>query len=115
MDSLLTRYASRSYYDELMDTGVEIHLFRGGLLHTKSITVDGSITMFGTVNLDMRSIWINYEVSMFVYDEGFGNDVRDLQQTYLDDSVMLDPAKWEQRGISMRFIENLFRLSSALL
>jgi cardiolipin synthase len=115
VDSLLTRYASRSYYDELMDTGVEIHLFRGGLLHTKSITVDRSITMFGTVNLDMRSIWINYEVSMFVYDEGFGNDVRDLQQTYLDDSVMLDPAKWEQRGISMRFIENLFRLSSALL
>mgnify|MGYP001813943777 CR=1 FL=1 len=115
VDSLLSRYASRSYYDELMDTGVEIHLFRGGLLHTKSVTVDRSITMFGTVNLDMRSIWINYEVSMFVYDEGFRNDVRDLQQTYLDDSVMLEPAKWEQRGISMRFIENLFRLSSALL
>ena len=115
VDSLLTRYASRSYYDELLDTGVEIHLYKGGLLHTKSITVDRSITMFGTVNLDMRSIWINYEVSLFVYDENFSTDIRQLQQVYLDDSMLLDPVQWESRGIRARFLENLFRLSSALL
>jgi len=44
VDSFLTRYASRSYYDNLFD----IYLFRGGLLHTKSITVDGTMSMFGT-------------------------------------------------------------------
>lgn len=115
VDSVLTRYASRSYYDELLDTGVEIHLFRGGLLHTKSITVDGSITMFGTVNLDMRSIWINYEVSLFVYDEPFSCDIRELQQTYLEDSVKLDVDSWEKRDIKQRFLENICRLSSALL
>lgn len=115
VDSLLTRYASRSYYDELLDTGVEIYLFRGGLLHTKSITADRSITMFGTVNLDMRSIWINYEVSLFVYDEDFSNDIRELQQTYLDDSVQLDTGSWEKRDIKQRFLENICRLSSALL
>jgi len=115
VDSMLTRYASRSYYDELMDTGVEIQLYKGGLLHTKSITVDRSITMYGTVNLDMRSIWINYEVSLFVYDEEFSSDIRELQQTYLDDSEQLDPEKWDQRGIKEQFLENLFRLSSALL
>jgi len=115
VDSLLTRYASRSYYDELLDAGVEIHLYKGGLLHTKSITVDRSITMFGTVNLDMRSIWINYEVSLFVYDKEFSRDIRQLQQTYLDDSEQLDPVVWDQRGIKAQFLENLFRLSSALL
>ncbi len=115
VDSLLTRYASRSYYDELLEAGVEIQLYRGGLLHTKSITVDGKITMFGTVNLDMRSIWINYEVSLFVYDEKFSKDIRQLQQTYLDDSVTLDPVVWAQRSLAGRFLENSFRLSSALL
>ena len=68
VDSFLTRYASRSYYDELLEIGVEIYLYRGGLLHTKSITVDGAMSMFGTVNLDMRSLWINYEVSLIVYE-----------------------------------------------
>ncbi len=115
VDSLLTRYASRSYYDEMIDTGVEIQLYKGGLLHTKSITVDQSITMFGTVNLDMRSLWINYEVSLFVYDESFAKEIRQLQQSYLDDSVPLDINAWKQRGFQQRFLENVFRLSSALL
>ena len=56
VDSFLTRYASRSYYDDLLDIGVDIHLYLGGLLHTKSITVDGTLSMFGTANLDMRSL-----------------------------------------------------------
>ncbi len=99
----------------LIDTGVEIQLYRGGLLHTKSITVDQSITMFGTVNLDMRSLWINYEVSLFVYDEGFAKEIRQLQQSYLDDSLSLDIEAWKQRGFKQRFLENVFRLSSALL
>jgi cardiolipin synthase len=37
---------------------VAIQLYRGGLLHTKSISVDGTMSMFGTVNLDMRSLWL---------------------------------------------------------
>jgi phosphatidylserine/phosphatidylglycerophosphate/cardiolipin synthase-like enzyme len=55
IDSFLTRYASRSYYDDLLKVGVAIELYRGGLLHTKSISVDQAMSMFGTVNLDMRS------------------------------------------------------------
>ena len=69
VDSFLIRHASRSYYDSLMDMGAEIYLYRSGLLHTKSIMVDGAISMFGTVNLDMRSMWLNYEVALFVYDD----------------------------------------------
>ena len=37
VDSFLTRYASRSYYDDLLEAGVVIQLYRGGLLHTKSM------------------------------------------------------------------------------
>jgi len=48
VDSFLIRHASRSYYDSLMDMGAEIYLYRGGLLHTKSIMVDGAMSMFGT-------------------------------------------------------------------
>jgi cardiolipin synthase len=115
IDSLLTRYASRSYYDELMGEGVHIHLYRAGLLHTKSITSDGKITMFGTVNLDMRSIWINYEVALFVYGEEFGGTVRDLQQSYLQDAEELDPEEWARRSKWEKFIENALRLTSPLL
>lgn len=115
VDSLLTRYASRSFYDELMDCGVKIYLYRKGLLHTKSITADRRISMFGTVNLDMRSIWINYEVAAFVYGREFGEELHALQQSYIDDSEFLDPLVWAKRSNLQRFLENAFRLTAPVL
>jgi cardiolipin synthase len=115
VDSLLTRYASRSYYDELLDIGVEIFLYRDGLLHTKSITADRSISMFGTVNLDMRSLWLNYEVALFVYDVDFATALHELQESYITRSDLLDPAAWAARPFRQRFIDNMVRLASPLL
>jgi cardiolipin synthase len=115
VDSLLTRYASRSFYDELMDCGVKIFLYRKGLLHTKSITADRRISMFGTVNLDMRSLWINYEVAAFVYGHEFGEELHALQQSYIEDSDFLDSDEWTRRSNFQRFLENAFRLTSPVL
>jgi cardiolipin synthase len=115
VDSTLTRYASRSYYDELMEVGVHIHLYRKGLLHTKSVTADRSISMFGTVNLDMRSLWLNYEVSLFVYGAAFGEQLHVVQQSYIFDSDSLDPAEWQVRPLKEKLLENTLRLVSPVL
>lgn len=115
VDSTLVRHASRSYYDDLMDAGVRVRAFRGGLLHTKSITVDGRVAMIGTANLDMRSLWLNYEISLFVYDVAFTRQLRALQETYLEDCDTIDPIAWMNRPFTPRFIENTFRLISPLL
>ena len=115
VDSLLTRYASRSYYSDLLDAGVRIHLYRKGLLHTKSITADQRISMFGTVNLDMRSLWLNYEVALFVYGKVFAEQLRALQQSYMDDSECLDAEAWANRPAGQRFVDNTLRLVSPAL
>ncbi|MCB1494364.1 MAG: cardiolipin synthase [Bauldia sp.] len=115
VDSVLTRYASRSYYDDLLDVGVTIYLYRDGLLHTKSITVDGEIAMFGTANIDMRSIWLNYEDVLFVYDPGFTTELRSLQARYIEKSDRLRSSKWVERPTAERFTENAARLISPLL
>ncbi len=115
VDSFLARYASRSYYDDLLDSGVEIYLYRGGLLHTKSMMVDRARSMFGTVNLDMRSFWLNYEVSLFVYDADFATRLHELQQHYLRDAIRVDPERWRSRPFGGRFLENTLRLFSPLL
>jgi len=115
VDSLLTRYASRSYYGDLLDLGVRIHLYQKGLLHTKSITADRRISMFGTVNLDMRSLWLNYEVSLFVYGAAFAGQLYALQQSYLQDCRQIDPRQWSQRSRGVRFLENTLRLMGPVL
>ncbi len=115
VDSVLTRHASRSYYDDLLGVGVRLYLYRDGLLHTKSIMVDGTMAMFGTVNLDMRSLWLNYEVALFVYNADFAGELRALQQSYIADSDLVQAHQWEQRGFLPRLLENTFRLVSPLL
>lgn len=115
VDSRLVHYASRSLFDDLMSAGVTIAAFNGGLLHTKSITVDDEICVFGTVNLDMRSLWLNFEVSLFIYDLAFTEQVRDMQMKYISNSSILNLAQWRKRSVVQRFIENAAQLVGPLL
>ena len=114
-DSRLVHYTCRSHFDELLEAGVEIFGFNGGLLHTKSAVVDREISLFGTVNLDIRSFWLDFEVTLCVYDPQFAERLLALQQKYIKDSVRVDPAAWRRRPATERFRENLARLCSPLL
>jgi len=115
VDSRLVRYASRSLFDELMAAGIRIAEFRGGLLHTKLITVDNSFTILGSVNMDMRSLWLNFEISLFIYDQCFNQRIQALTDSYLGDCQMLEPQAWRKRPTRQRLVENLARLIGPLL
>jgi len=77
--------------------------------------VDGDIALFGTVNLDMRSFWLNFEVTLFVYDPNFRARLRKLQQRYIEESDLIDLQVWQKRPARTRFIENVAQLFSPLL
>ncbi len=85
-DSWIVAAASRSYYAELLEAGVEIHEYVGGLLHTKSLTLDGEVTLIGSANMDRRSFDLNYENNILVYDAGVTKQVHSRQQDYLASS-----------------------------
>jgi cardiolipin synthase len=114
-DSLLIRYASRARYQELADAGVHIFLFDGGLLHSKSITVDRDFSLFGSVNLDMRSFWLNFEATLLVYCKTFTEKLFAVQQEYIEQSSELNIDLFSQRGSWEKFKENTVLLVSPLL
>ena len=91
-DSWIVAAASRSYYRKLLQAGCEIHEFRGGLLHAKTLTVDGQVTLMGSSNLDLRSFDLNYENNILLQDEGITKDVYERQMHYIGQShpVTLD-------------------------
>lgn len=115
VDSRLVRHASRSFFDGLLVAGVRIRQFQGGLLHTKSLTVDGETTLFGTFNLDIRSLRLNFELTLAVFDPAVTAAVRALQAEYEAMSVAVDLAAWRRRPAARRFLENVVRLVSPLL
>jgi len=114
-DSRLVHYASRARYDDLARAGVRIMDFSGGLLHTKTITVDGDFCLFGSVNLDMRSFWLNFEMTLFIYDQDFTAQIRALQQHYLTQASLHDNDAFQTRSFGQRLLENIALLVGPLL
>ncbi|MBL8583589.1 MAG: cardiolipin synthase [Rhizobiaceae bacterium] len=98
-DSWIVAAASHSYYRVLLDAGVEIHEYVGGLLHTKSITVDGECTLIGSANMDRRSFELNSENNILLFDPAATQVMRERQQRYMDRSGRVDResvAKWSR-------------------
>ena len=101
-DSWVVGAASRSYYDNLLSAGVRIFEFKGGLLHTKSLTLDGEISLIGSANMDRRSFELNYENNILLYDRSLTEDILQRQKEYILNSrpvtmEMVKAWKWYQR------------------
>lgn len=99
-DSWIVGAASRSYYRDLLDAGVRIFEYEGGLLHTKSLTLDGEVTLIGSANMDRRSFELNYENNILLYDSALTTDMRRRQQHYIAESRPITPemvAGWSWR------------------
>jgi len=86
-DSWIVAAASRSYYADLLAAGVGIYEYPGGLLHTKSLTLDGEVTLIGSANMDRRSFDLNYENNILFYDPALTAEVRRRQDRYISASV----------------------------
>ena len=114
-DSRLVDLAGKAVFADLLEAGVHIAAFRGGLLHTKSITVDAEFALFGSVNMDMRSLWLNFELSLLIYDRESTALIRRMQKGYLKDSEPVNREAWRQRSFSRRFVENAVHLLAPLL
>jgi cardiolipin synthase len=115
VDSMLVRYAGNAYFNDLLAAGVEVLCFGDGLLHTKSMVIDGEVTIFGTVNLDLRSFELNFEVSLIAYDPAFSAATRELQARYAARSTPIDQAQWLARPWWRRTLENAVQMMSPLL
>ena len=115
VDSLLVRFASQAYFEPLLSAGVQIYLFNAGLLHAKILCVDDDYCLFGTVNMDMRSFYLNMEVSMAIYNRTMTQQMLTCQHEYLQQSEPLQRDGWQQRSFGAKFLDNAIRLFSPLL
>jgi cardiolipin synthase len=114
-DSTLVAWSSRSIYSDLLNSGVNIAEFHGGLLHTKSLLIDRRIAIFGSVNFDQRSLRLNFEISLIVYNEDFCARLQKLIDTYIAQSDMVNPLTWAKRPRWRMLLENAAHLTSPLL
>ncbi|AMJ55835.1 MULTISPECIES: cardiolipin synthase [Stenotrophomonas] len=114
-DSWLVAQSSRSSYADLLQSGVEIHEYPLGLLHAKSLTVDGEIALIGSANMDRRSLELNFENNLLIADAAVTAHIMRRQQAYLSVS---EPVLLEQVlawPLPTRLLQNAIAMMSPVL
>lgn len=114
-DQFFVGHAQKSYYEELLESGVRVHLFRERFLHAKFVTIDDRAALVGSSNLDFRSFILNAEVSLIVYDAATTRQLCEAERRYVARSRELTADEWAERSASARLTQNIARLMSPLL
>jgi cardiolipin synthase len=114
-DSPTTKWAARAHYLDLLDAGVRIMHHQRALLHSKTITVDSNVGVIGSTNIDMRSFYLNYEVTLFIYDPDETSLLRMLQVSYMEESLEIIKENWVRRPLRNKLLEAGARLLGPLL
>ena len=114
-DSWIVQHASLSFLKPLLERGVKVYLYDKGFLHAKTSVIDGQIAYVGTMNLDIRSFYINYEVYAVISNEAFCLQLD--QQFDLDkkDSILITLDEWSKRKTWKRGVDSVCRLLAPLL
>lgn len=114
-DSWVVGAASRSYYGDLLAAGVRIFEYAGGLLHTKSLTLDGEITLIGSANMDRRSFQLNYENNILFYDPALTAAMRQRQDSYIDSSHPITAEMVANWPVYRRLLNNTIAILGPVL
>jgi cardiolipin synthase len=114
-DQVVVGLAQESYYEELLESGVRVHLYRKNFLHAKHLSVDEAVAVVGTSNLDIRSFALNAELMLMLYDPSLVKQLAAEQDRYFANSRLLTLAAWRQRPFRRKVAQNLARLLSPLL
>jgi len=112
---IYTGLAGKALYEELMASGVRIFERKPPFMHAKAMIADNKVALVGSANLDMRSLRLNYESNLLVFDDEF---IRRLRAVVLDDfadSNEIDPIVWRRRALGRKMLENLFYLMMPVL
>jgi cardiolipin synthase len=114
-DKRLAYQAAESYWEPVLRAGGHVYLYMAGFLHAKTIVVDSTVSAVGTMNLDIRSLRLNQELMVWIYDEDVARRQEEIFEADLEKCVEVtleDIASW---SAFRRFRDSASRLGSNLL
>jgi cardiolipin synthase len=114
-DSSPALQVQHSHYTDLLGAGVKIFERDDGILHSKTMVVDGVWSMTGSSNFDHRSVLFNDEVDAVVLGKETGGQLAAAFQSDVEHAKVVDLASWRQRGQLTKLREQFWKLWEKLL
>ncbi|MBR1644945.1 MAG: cardiolipin synthase [Bacteroidales bacterium] len=112
---VLTAWATRSYFNDVLEAGVKVYLYEKGYMHAKTLVCDGCFATVGSTNIDVRSLEQHFEVNAFFYNHEIAERMTSVFLADAQDCVQIDAEQWFRRPRWTRFWEAVARLFSPLL
>jgi cardiolipin synthase len=114
-DVNIVRLAGRAWYRALLEAGVRVYEWQPSTLHAKTFVVDGEWLTIGSMNFDNRSMALNDEATLMVWDQATGQQMGRIFFDDLRDAEEITLALFEQRSWFQRFAERGASLITRLL
>lgn len=114
-DKKIPFYIARSYYDRLLEAGVKIYEYTPGFIHSKVWVSDDSFGTVGTVNVDFRSLYLNFENGLLFYDKAVARDIRADFIATLEQCIKINQWYYRKRPFYERFSGRVARIFGALM
>ena len=109
-DAKPVKFASRAAYERLLAGGVEMYEYQPAMMHAKVIVIDGVLTIVGSANFDNRSLELNDELKVAVFDRALTARLQADFELDLQRSLKLDLESWRSRPRHIRGREKLWSL-----
>jgi cardiolipin synthase len=93
----MAHWASQHGLQHILARDLEVYLQPAPFIHTKALLIDDNYTLIGSANLDPRSLRLNYELGIEVFNEQFASEIHDYFQSKLDAATQLDAEKLSKR------------------
>jgi cardiolipin synthase len=105
VDKRFVQLASQSQYDGLLAAGVRLWSYQVSMLHAKVITVDSAVASVGSANLTSRSLLLDDEVNVVVFDPAVVAILDEDFEADVAASEPVDPQAWPARSRAQRALE----------
>ncbi len=107
--------AGKALYEELLLAGVRIFERPPPFMHAKALIMDDKLALVGSANLDVRSLRLNYETNLLVFDDAYVNALKRIVLADFTQGKELNLAAWQRRPASRRLLENFCHLLMPVL
>ena len=109
-DHMLTRSSSRRLYGDLLKAGAKVYEYQPGMIHAKTMVVDGAWSVVGTTNFDNRSFGLNDEVNLAAFDRRLAARVASDFARDRAESREITYDEWRARPLWERAYEQFGRI-----
>jgi cardiolipin synthase len=114
-DSFIVQHASLSFIKPLLQRGVKVYLYEKGFIHAKTISIDSTLAFIGTVNMDTRSLYLNFEITSIIHEPDFCKEMEDSFAKDKQSASLVTLEQWQNRPVFQRGLDSVCRLLAALL